>query len=211
MAEIMIIAVKLVITFIAAMVFGYERQRSHKPVGFGTFIFVSLGACALGVLAVSNFLENGFVLLGAIVTGIGFLGAGALIKNSDKVFGFTTASAIWLFAIVGLIIGIGQYGIAAILYALVWVVVFSDKILEHYGIGSYQKKIIIQAKLSLLEAELQQELESFGISYRLLSVHIDKNEKQGKTIYLVEGSRDNLNHLMQKLVKHDSIISCGIE
>lgn len=206
-----LLIIKLVITFGLSLVFGLERQRAHKPVGFGTFTFVSLGACALGILAVSKYVENGFVLLGAIVTGIGFLGAGALIKNTDRVFGFTTAAAIWVFAIIGLSVGIGQYELAGVLYVLVWVVVLSDKVLEHFGIGSYQKKVCIVTKINVRESDVRVVFEKLGVSYRLLSMSVDKNEKSSKMVCLVEGSRESLNITLKEILALEGIISCSVE
>ena|SRR5659263_171028 len=99
--ELLIILLRLTLTFALSLIFGYERQRSHKPIGFGTFIFVSVGSCGLAITA-TILSENPLPLLGSVVTGIGFLGAGALIKTNEKTFGFTTAASVWLFAIFGI-------------------------------------------------------------------------------------------------------------
>src|SRR3989338_8472325 len=103
------IILRFFVVAILSSLYGLQRQRRHKPVGFGTIVFVSVGACALAILAVELGIENSIGLLGAIVTGIGFLGAGAIIKNNDRIFGFTTAASIWLFSIFGLIVGLGQF------------------------------------------------------------------------------------------------------
>jgi putative Mg2+ transporter-C (MgtC) family protein len=116
--EISVILLRLFFTFALSCVFGVERQKSHKPIGFGAFIFVSVGACALAITATIIEPENPLPLLGAIVTGIGFLGAGALIKTSDKTFGFTTAASIWLFAIFGIINGVGEYFLGFSIYEI---------------------------------------------------------------------------------------------
>src|SRR5207249_9333948 len=70
--------VRLVIVFLLAFGIGLERQLRRKPVGFGTFVFVSTGACALAILSVDLEDQNPLPLLGGVITGIGFLGAGAL-------------------------------------------------------------------------------------------------------------------------------------
>src|SRR3989338_5532799 len=100
--EFFTLATRFCIVFLLALMFGLERQRAHKPVSFGTFIFVSMGACALALTATSIDIEDRIIILGSIVTGIGFLGAGALIKTSDRIFGFTTAASIWIMAIFGI-------------------------------------------------------------------------------------------------------------
>ena len=142
MQELTYSLIKLLVIFIVSFIFGFNRQRLHKHVGFGAFIFVSLGACILGILSM-RFGQNQTALIAAVVTGIGFLGAGALIKGSDKVFGFTTAASIWLYAIFGLLVGINEFLMATFVYVVVWIVILTDLFLEKKGIGSYQKKIKI--------------------------------------------------------------------
>ena len=90
---------------VLSSVYGLQRQRRHKPVGFGTIVFVSIGACALAILAVDLGIETSIGLLGAIVTGIGFLGAGAIIKTMIKFSALLQQMSIWLFSTFGLVIG----------------------------------------------------------------------------------------------------------
>lgn len=111
-----------------SLIFGLVRQRSGKPIGFGTFTFVSVGACALALVAVRLAPDAPLALLGAIVTGIGFLGAGALVRSSapERISGFTSAATIWIVAVFGLTIGVGEYLLAALLYAAIWLVTSID-------------------------------------------------------------------------------------
>ena len=138
------LVIRLSLVFFLTLIYGVQRQKSHKPVGFGTYILVAIGACGLSIASQELVgINNTVSLLAAIITGIGFLGAGALIKTPDKVFGFTTAASIWFFAIFGVLIGIGEYLIGIILYFLAFVIVLFDESLEKRGIGSYRRKIII--------------------------------------------------------------------
>ena len=143
MMEIIIILLRFALIFALALIFGLERQRSHQPVGFGTFVFVSVGACGLTMAALILNPEDPLPVIGAIITGIGFLGAGALIKTTDKIFGFTSAAGIWLFAILGVVTGLGEYLLALSMYILIWATLFIDKFLQKQGIGSYQKKLSV--------------------------------------------------------------------
>ncbi|MCX6706574.1 MAG: MgtC/SapB family protein [Candidatus Woesearchaeota archaeon] len=156
--EPQIILFRFAITFVLSFLYGLERQRAHKPTGFGTFIFVAVGSCGLAITAMTMNTDNPLSLLSAIVTGIGFLGAGALIKTTDKIFGFTTAASIWVFAIFGLIIGVGDYLVGMIIYALVWVIILSDNYLEKKGIGSYQRKILITTNRIMNEKDVREQL-----------------------------------------------------
>jgi len=209
--NILIIILRILLTFLPATIYGLDRQRAHKPVGFGTFIFVSLGACALGIMADSIGLDKSISMLGATVTGIGFLGAGALIRGSDKVFGFTTASSIWLFAIFGLSVGIGEYIIGILIYALAWIVVTVDQHLETKGIGSYQRKIIITANKMVHEKELRTYLLRYTQKHKTMNVEINKKENRVVLTYLIEGSRDNMNQIIKDIYKEPWFESCKIE
>lgn len=200
---------RFMVTLVLSMIFGLERQKSHKPIGFGTFIFVAMGSCTLGITAMTLNAENPLPLLGAIVTGIGFLGAGALIKTTDKIFGFTTAASIWAFAILGLVIGVGEYFIGGMLYSSVWIVILVDRYFETKGIGSYQKKIIITANKSINNEELASALGTK--KHKMVSMDINKKDNRISMTLFVEGSKKEINELPQRLFKKDWVGSFKIE
>src|SRR3989344_4601450 len=194
--ETLTIVIRLLAVFILSLIFGIERQRSHKPVGFGTFIFVAIGSCALAIAATIIDIDDRIIILGSIVTGIGFLGAGALIRNNDKIFGFTTAASLWIFAIFGLVMGIGQYLEGIIVYVFIWIVIIIDKILEDRGIGSYKKKITINTNKIVNEKEI---FHLINTKKKLISLNLDKKNDKLSLTYLISGKRDDLNSVPQKL------------
>jgi putative Mg2+ transporter-C (MgtC) family protein len=92
---------------------GNERERRAKPAGLRTMALVALGSCTftmVGYAFTSNTGDSGRVAA-QIVTGIGFLGAGVLIRGSGEVHGTTTAATIWVVAAIGMAIGAG-YAVA---------------------------------------------------------------------------------------------------
>ncbi|MEK6828756.1 MAG: MgtC/SapB family protein [Nanoarchaeota archaeon] len=178
------------ITFFLSLVFALERQRAHNPVGFGTFNFVAVGSCSLGITAMLISTESPFGLLSAIVTGIGFLGAGALIKSNDRVFGFTTAASIWIMAIFGLTVGIGDYFIGGILYLSIWLIMGVDRILEARGIGTYQKRIVIVTNRMVDEKEIRKNFDVRKCQIDHLA--INKKENKLMVSYIVKGSKEEL-------------------
>jgi putative Mg2+ transporter-C (MgtC) family protein len=202
---------RFLLTFVFAFFFGLERQRAHKPVSFGTYIFVSLGSCALAITSVNLSPANPLSLLGSIVTGIGFLGAGALIKTTDKIFGFTSAASIWLFAILGLVIGVGEYFIGIIMYIAVWVVIFVDYKLEERGIGTYQKRMIITTNSIVEEKKIKEILLLELRKHKLISVEVDKKNNKLVFSYLIEGTKDKMNLIPRILFKESWFESCKIE
>ena len=204
------VALKFIVTFVLSLIFGIERQGSHKPIGFGTFVFVAVGSCALSIAAISLSPENPLPLLGAIVTGIGFLGAGALIRTNDKIFGFTNASSIWLFAIIGVLIGVGEYILGIIIYFLAWMVIIVDIYFEKKGIGTYQRKLIIVTNRIINEKEIRTELMK-GIKNRLFDIDINKRDNQMKITFLIEGNKESINKIPNELFKKEWLDSCKVE
>lgn len=210
-AELLTIVTRIFLTFALSFIFGIQRQKANKPIGFGTYIFVAVGSCSLAITAVHFGTESPLPLLGAIVTGIGFLGAGALIKTGEKITGFMNAASIWVFAIVGLTIGVGDYAIGLTTYSLIWFVFAFDKYLEEKGIGSYQRKFTITTNKVITEQEVREHLARYAKKHKTISVDIDKKNNKVSISYLVEGTKDNINRLAQTLYKESWFDSCKVE
>jgi putative Mg2+ transporter-C (MgtC) family protein len=198
---------KLLVVFVLTFLYGLDRQRTHKPIGFGTFILVSLGACGLTIVATQLGLTTSISLLGAIVTGIGFLGAGALIRTSDRTFGFTTAASVWVFAIFGIIIGLGLYEIGIVIYILVWIVVFFDRYLEKKFIGSYKREISVITRGFIDKKEITDILSKYCTSFKLIKVDVDRKEKEVLLKYLIEGLKKDIESLLKEFYEKRWCIS----
>lgn len=197
------------ITFSLALIFGIERQLSHKPIGFGTFIFVAIGSCALSISAILLNPANPLPLLSAVVTGIGFLGAGALIRTSDRIFGFTGAASIWIFAILGMVIGIGNYLMAGIMYLCIWIIISIDKYFEQMNLGLYQKRIYIKSRVRFSKAEIKKMIGAR--KYNTLSISMDPQNSEYSITLLAESSKKTLDSVPDILSAHDDILSFTIE
>jgi len=112
---------RIVLAVICGGVIGFEREWSHQSAGLRTHILVSLGSATIMLLSIYGF--TGFVkeahlnvdparLAAQVISGIGFLGAGAIIRNGPTIRGLTTAASIWTVAAIGLSIGAGFYRLA---------------------------------------------------------------------------------------------------
>ncbi len=209
--NLFIIIFRFLITLVASLLFGMERQKSHKPITFGTFIFVATGACALSITAIIWSPDNPLPLLGTIVTGIGFLGAGAMIKTNDKIMGATTAASIWLFAIFGLSIGAGEYTIGSLIYIVVWIVVIIDRYLAEKGIGSYQRRLLLRTNKLVNEKEIRKIILTEAKKNKLISVEVDKSNSKLTIEYLIEGSKQHINKIPKRLYNEEWFDWCKIE
>ena len=204
-----LIIFRMFITFIFAMLFGFQRQHAHKPIGFGTFTFVAIGSCGLAIIGMEFGEGNPLPILGAIVTGIGFLGAGALIKTADKIYGITTAAGIWVFAIFGLLIGVGDYLVGGAVYFFVWIIILIDLYFEKHGVGSYQKRIFFEIKMKDIE-KFNHLLKTFN-KVKMISMESEKENELEKYEYLVECNGKKLRKVIELLNKLKWIVGYRVE
>ncbi|MBI4018181.1 MAG: MgtC/SapB family protein [Candidatus Aenigmarchaeota archaeon] len=122
----------LIAAFLGGML-GLERQVRNKPADIRTSALVCMGAAFFGMLA-SLQDSSGAVLYpgvaGGIVTGLGFLGAGMIIRGREHITGLTTAAEVWVIGAIGLSIGLGMYEIAVGTALVVLLVQVAGKQLE---------------------------------------------------------------------------------
>jgi putative Mg2+ transporter-C (MgtC) family protein len=102
--------IKILLAILLGGLIGGEREARDKSAGFRTIILICVGATLFTML--SSYLTNGTDtarIAANIVTGIGFLGAGAILREGNQIKGLTTAASIWLAASVGMAVGAGEY------------------------------------------------------------------------------------------------------
>jgi putative Mg2+ transporter-C (MgtC) family protein len=117
---------------------GFERQLKRRPAGLRTHMLVSLGAAIFTTTGLA--LEpNTSRIAEAIVTGIGFLGAGAIIAQGGRVQGITSAATLWAVAGIGLVVGTGEYILGAIIAALIFGTLEIDRIKRFSEGGTYHE------------------------------------------------------------------------
>ena len=109
---------RLAISFLLALPIGWEQEVEERTAGLRTFPLVSLGSC--GLMLIAHAIGNGSAdvssrILQGLVTGIGFVGGGAILKSEKSVRGTATAASIWNMAVVGTATAFGLYGIAGVL------------------------------------------------------------------------------------------------
>jgi putative Mg2+ transporter-C (MgtC) family protein len=118
------VVIRLVAAAAVGAIIGLQRQRAHKPAGLRTHMLVSLGSAVFVLVPLELHVPVGEIgrVVQGVAAGIGFIGAGAILKRTDEgdVQGLTTAAGIWLTAAVGVAIGLGGIGIAVIATLLTW-------------------------------------------------------------------------------------------
>jgi putative Mg2+ transporter-C (MgtC) family protein len=180
-------------------IIGMERELHGKPAGLRTHILVSVGCTLfmlLGVYAPVVFGDHILVdpsrIAAQIVTGVGFLGAGTIIRSVGSVHGLTTAASIWLVAAVGTAVGGGFFVGASFgtLIALIILWVGDSRLLSHleretFSIElEYEESEAISAKLDRLVKERSKDLQSVsrstreGIARAAITLTLSAREKE---------------------------------
>lgn len=119
--------IRMLSAFLAGGVIGLQRERAEKPAGLRTHILVCSGACLITLASIFGFRGLGSDparIIGHIVSGIGFLGAGTIFRYGKLVTGLTTAASLWATCGIGIVFGAGMYflgvlGVTFVLLALV--------------------------------------------------------------------------------------------
>ena len=121
--------VRIVLAFILGALVGFEREISRKPAGLRTNSLVGLGAALFTILSYDAFPGGDPSRIAAgVVVGVGFLGAGTIVKTKEKVRGLTTAATLWTVASIGVTVGAGYYALGIVATVLAFVALKLDVI-----------------------------------------------------------------------------------
>ena len=199
-----VVSLRLLLAVVFGGIVGYTREKDNKPAGFRTHILVCFGAAVISMvqdqlrlnilelasvnLKLSGVIKTDLGRLGAqVVSGIGFLGAGSIMKEKgETVGGMTTAAGIWATGCAGLGIGWGFYNLAipAIVFMLVIIVIFKK----------FEPKIVKKTKLLKFEVKFLEDknyakglLATYEVfNQKLIKItQIDKNQPENTVIFTV--------------------------
>ncbi len=126
--------ISVVLAFVLGGVIGLERQLSGKAAGLRTNLLICLGAAVFTIISKQMAGANDSVtrIAAQIVTGVGFLGAGAIIRDRGGIHGLTTAATIWLVASIGVACGAGKYPLAGITTLIAIIILLGLRPLEKH-------------------------------------------------------------------------------
>lgn len=145
---------KLCLSLILGSIVGFERKRKGQTAGVRTFALISMGATLAMLLSIYvpqeyMGLKNGDPgrIAAQVITGIGFLGAGAIIQMKGSVRGLTTAAGIWMVAAIGMSVGVGLYALSIVATALILFILVQLERIEH-RISKGSESRIIRVKIN---------------------------------------------------------------
>lgn len=209
------IALKLLLAIGLGGLIGLEREMSQKPAGLRTNILICVGSTMMMLL--SQMMLQGSDLTGealrvaaAVITGIGFIGAGTIIQGQGIVHGLTTASTIWAVSGLGLVIGAGYHAVAIIYTALVLTTLISFRQLE----GKLLKKSYHRYELKVKEAgDLPGNLRKLALhlGVRMADFTLKKDQEFTILSFTVIAPEDRESQFHQSLLDLGDIVEFRVE
>lgn len=163
---------RMLLSMALGVVIGAERKRKGQIAGIRTFSLITMGACLAMLLSIYvpqeyMGLKNGDPgrIAAQVITGIGFLGGGAIIRAKGSVKGLTTAAGIWISAIIGMTVGIGMYVVAVGSTLLILIVLVIFDWYEHWqSVGQESRALILTVNEIVTDLEIYRNvLASHGV------------------------------------------------
>ncbi|OUS78339.1 magnesium transporter MgtC [Paenibacillus sp. MY03] len=195
------IAARLGLAIVLGGLIGFERESSNHAAGFRTNILVCLGACLLMLLSIygfADFVEEPNVrvdparLAAAVITGVGFLGAGTILFTGKSITGLTTAASLWVVAAIGLAVGAGFYFASATVTVMALLTLWGFNKIEKKFMNAKKDRIIkIEAHdLSPLLSKINDMLDQRKVTIRKMSMET------------VAASRQSGDEALTRLILH---------
>ena len=212
-----IVLIRLLVACLLGGIIGFEREYTgHTPAGFRTHILVCLGACLVMLISIFTYEAYGdkidvdITRIGAqVVSGIGFLGAGAIIRHGVSVRGITTAASIWAVACIGLSCGVGFYVGAVIATLLIWLILMYLKMVKN--------KFNIKAKIIQIKANtdimlpFNQLLNDLNLSIKSIEVSKDTSGNK-KILCQLSRSKETIDYalLSSKIMELEGVLKVTV-
>jgi putative Mg2+ transporter-C (MgtC) family protein len=212
------VCLNMLVALIAGAAMGYERSYHGRAAGMRTYALVCMASAGLTAIGgAANFWFGGFSLqpdptrvIQGIVTGIGFLGAGVIMREGFSIHGLATAASIWMAAAVGVIIGVGLYGAAAVAIVLTVVVMSGVKRLELI----LPRNILLHATLTFDRhnamggEQLRHFLAQLGYQVLELACQTGAKSEHFKYDLLLQGAFGSVfNELVDQLAKTENLLA----
>ena len=185
---------------------GLERELHGQPAGLRTHMILAVGAALAAMLSISysQFISNPKLpsdpgrIVAQVVSGVGFLGAGAIMKMGVTVKGLTTASSLWTIAIIGISCGSGYYKLAGFTTVIVLVILTVINYIERFFLPSYRShtlKVVVNDRPGIIN-----EVKEMLGAYKVKVITLNASMPDKKTLKLSMGIRKPNSLGMDKVI-----------
>lgn len=210
-----VVVLDILIPCILALIFGgiigFQREKAERPAGLRTHALVCLGSTVFTLISYLGFSSAGTIdptrIAAGIVTGIGFIGAGAIFKQGPLVRGVTTAASIWTVASIGMALGVKLYYLALLVTVLGFLTLsilkyFEDRIIK---LPNYLLKIITPSNFNDLD-KITGPIEKMSVNIKSKKYKLDiENNKKIFTLNLHSKDPEFTTKIIKELSKFKEI------
>jgi putative Mg2+ transporter-C (MgtC) family protein len=206
---------KILIAVLCGGIIGFERELKDKPAGLRTNILVSTGSCLFvifGLHAAQLYNEEAGRIIGPIITGIGFLGAGTIIRARGSVRGLTSAATIWVVAGVGMLAGLEQFTFALIISLIVlFILLILPKAEEGISlIGVMDLEYVIKTRPTKASIyKIQHILKVRSVNY--FRFNVAKEEETYIIRFFAHGRPNELSQLIPNILDLPEVMEAKME
>ena len=204
---------RVLLAFVAGFAVGWERQSHGRPAGLRTTILACVASAVAMIVSDRLFAESATATatgswrpdparLGAgILTGIGFLGAGTILRHANAVRGITTAASLWFVTVLGLAFGSGQFVLGLLGTALALLTLVVLRLFDKYVRSDAYATLTVTATFEgLSEEELKKRVEGLGPAVQNVRLSYDVKEKQKTIICQLKFKHPEAFQLSSKVV-----------
>ncbi len=218
------VALRLACAMLVGLVIGTEREYTNRPAGMRTHILVALGACVVSITGEILFYH--YSALGAtpdparlsaqVITGVGFLGAGTILRKDASVKGLTTAASLWAVACLGIASGFGYYALALLGMVFIFITLTVFEYIQHKWMRTGQTS----RQFHLQTTDVSRAMETVDTYARKYGVNVEhmavETLDDGFLVSFqgeLSGSRSTVRcrKFMEALIKDEAIRSCKQE
>jgi len=214
MIETNTIVLRLLLSLFLTGVVGWEREKYDKPAGFRTHILVGVGSTVIMIVSFTMGVLYEHIepdpgrIAAQVVSGIGFLGAGTIIREGFSVKGLTTAASLWAAAAIGLTVGLGMYFMAILATLIVFFTLFVLNRIEMIGVGAKYK--MLDCRVDDSPGILGQIAEVLGNEEaNIEDVQVDRDKLSQETVVRFDlkfSEETDINKINRNLLELDGLL-----
>lgn len=194
------VILKLLLGTLLGGIIGFERQTHGRPAGFRTQLLVCVSCVLLMIISEGYYIQSSQTGLMRIdptriaagaMTGVGFLGAGVILKTGASVQGLTTAACVWIVSAIGLAVGAGQYVAAIVVAVITFISLWFLRLLETRMPRTVYKFVTLITDSAGDEKTIREVFEERGFSVTKMDYEIQFPEKERTFVFTIAGKHSS--------------------
>ncbi len=210
------ITLRLVVGAVLGGAIGFERQSHGRPAGFRTHLIVCLASVLIMIVSDRYYelsrIDPSFIridparIAAGAITGVGFLGAGVILKSGFTVQGLTTAACLWIVSVIGLAVGSGLYTSAFVAFSITVFALWVLRKVEGKVSRLVYKILVLTTTLELPRGDVLETIKRNGISISDVDYEVDKTTQESTYhIKFVFRDEKKINDLLDTLINLEGV------